>query len=72
MPDGPMLTTPPTAPSAARAEALARELWEVHATHNQAVIDFPQAHWDEVDEFNREHWRIIARAALAFLTAPCT
>ena len=62
-----MLTAWP-ALSPERTEDLARELWEVHATHHQTVIAFPQAHWDEVDDFTREHWRVIARAALAFLS----
>jgi hypothetical protein len=52
--------------SAEVVDALARELWEAHATHHQAVINFPQEHWDQVDPFTREHWRVIARTALAF------
>ncbi len=30
---------------------LARELWEAHATHHQAVIPVPQLHWDALDPF---------------------
>lgn len=47
-------------------EALARELWEAHATHHQQVINFPQEHWDQLDPFSQEHWRVIALTALAF------
>lgn len=47
-------------------DALARELWEAHATHHQAVINFPQEHWDQLDLFTQDHWRVIARTALAF------
>ena len=54
------------APSPDVIDQLARELWEAHATHHQEVIAFPQHHWDEVDDFTREHWRHIARTALAF------
>lgn len=45
---------------------LARELWEAHATLNQQVIAFPTLHWDECDEPTRQHWRSLARVALAF------
>ena len=48
---------------------LARELWEAHATHHQEVIPFPQLHWDELDSFTQDHWRHIARTALAFQPA---
>ena len=47
-------------------EQMARELWEAHATLNQAVIAFPTIHWDECDEPTRLHWRALARVALAF------
>jgi hypothetical protein len=47
-------------------DQLAQELWEAHATHHQAVIDFPQEHWDQLDAFTRGHWRYIARVGLAF------
>lgn len=46
---------------------LARERWEAHATHHQAVIPFPQLHWDELDPFTQDHWRHIGRTAIAFL-----
>jgi hypothetical protein len=49
-----------------QVDQLARELWEAHATHHQTVIDFPQEHWDQLDAFTQDHWRYIARAALAF------
>ena len=51
---------------AAVVDALARELWEAHATHHQAVIPFLQEHWDQLDPFSQEHWRHIALTALAF------
>lgn len=47
-------------------DELARELWEAHATHNQQVINFPLEHWDQLDPFSQDHWRHIARTALAF------
>ena len=47
-------------------DALARELWEAHATDHQQVVPMPTLHWDELDPFTRDHWRVIARAALAF------
>ena len=47
-------------------DQLARELWEAHATHHQEVIPMPALHWDEVDPFTQDHWRYIARVALAF------
>ena len=50
-------------------EQLARELWEAHATLNQQVIAFPTLHWDECDEPTRQHWRSLARVALAFRPA---
>lgn len=51
-------------------DQLARELWEAHATHNQQVINFPTLHWDELDPFTQDHWRHIARTALAFRPKP--
>lgn len=48
-------------------EELARELWDAHATDHQAVIPFPQLHWDELDPFTQDHWRHIARTAAAML-----
>jgi hypothetical protein len=47
-------------------DALAQELWEAHATHHQEVIPMPQLHWDELDPFTQDHWRYIARVAIAF------
>lgn len=49
-------------------ETLAREIWEAYATRNQTVIAFPTLHWDEVDEFTRGTWLLLARTALAFDT----
>jgi hypothetical protein len=47
-------------------DALAQELWEAHATHHQEVIPVPQLHWDQLDPFTQDHWRYIARVAIAF------
>ena len=47
-------------------EPLARELWEAYATRNQTVIGFPTLHWDEVDEFTRGTWLMLARVAMGF------
>ena len=47
-------------------EQMACELWEAHATLNQALIRFPTIHWDECDATTRQHWRALARVALAF------
>jgi hypothetical protein len=47
-------------------EALAKELWEAHATHHPGVIPMPQLHWDELDQFTQDHWRYLARVAMAF------
>jgi hypothetical protein len=55
-----------TQPTPEVLDALARELWEAHATHHQQVIAFPQEHWDQLDLFSQDHWRVIARTALAF------
>ena len=51
-------------------EDLARELWEAHATHHQQSISFPTLHWDELDTFTQDHWRLLARTALAFRRSP--
>ena len=47
-------------------EQLARELWEAHATLNQQLISFPMQHWDQCDGATQQHWRSLARVALAF------
>lgn len=57
---------PDVATSPEVLDALARELWEAYATYNQQVINFPTLHWDQLDPFTQDHWRHIARTALAF------
>lgn len=47
-------------------DALARELYEADALHNQQVVNFPIEHWDTTDLFTQDRWRNVARAALAF------
>lgn len=47
-------------------EQLARELWEALATLSQQLIALPMLHWDDCDEPTRQHWRSLARVALAF------
>jgi len=47
-------------------EGLARELWEAYATRHQAVINFPTLHWDDLNDFERETWMMLARMAVAY------
>ena len=48
------------------AEDLGRELWEAHATHHEALTRLPATPWDALDGWMRDHWRMLARVALAF------
>jgi hypothetical protein len=45
-------------------EDLARELWEAFATRSQSVINFPTLHWDELTDFDRQTWMMLARVAI--------
>jgi hypothetical protein len=56
-----------TDPSANPVEDLARELWETHAG-NQAGHP-PAPAWSELDAAGQNHWRMLARVALAFAKA---
>jgi hypothetical protein len=49
---------------------LALKLWDAHAAHHQVVMPMPQLHWDELDALTQDHWRYIARVALAFRPPP--
>jgi hypothetical protein len=50
-------------------EDLARELWEAHATHHEALTRLPAQPWEELDAWMQNHWRMLARVALAFADA---
>ncbi len=45
---------------------LARELWDAHATNHEVALPLSVLCWDELDTFAQDHWRVIARTALAF------
>lgn len=47
-------------------DALARELWEAHATHHEQLTRLPAEPWEALDDWMRNHWRMLARVALAF------
>jgi len=66
----PLTPRPDVATGPEVLDALARELWEAYATYNQQVINFPTLHWDQLDPFTQDHWRHIARTALAFRPGP--
>jgi hypothetical protein len=50
-------------------DQLAKELWDAHAMHHQTVIAMPELPWDGLDPFTRDHWRYLARVAIAFRPA---
>jgi hypothetical protein len=47
-------------------EPLARELWEAHAIHHEALTRLPAEPWDALAPWMQDHWRMLARVALAF------
>ncbi len=58
-----------TDPSANPVEDLARELWEAHATHHAELSHEPAQAWGGLDAWTQNHWRMLARVALAFANA---
>jgi hypothetical protein len=58
-----------TAPAANPVEELAREQWEAHATHHEALTRLPAEPWEKLDGWMQNHWRMLARTALAFADA---
>ena len=58
-----------TEPSANPVEDLARELWEAHATHQEGPASSAAAPWAALDGATQNHWRMLARVALAFAKA---
>jgi hypothetical protein len=57
-------------PAANPVEALARELWEAHSTHHEALTRLPAEPWEALDAWMQNHWRMLARVALAFVAGP--
>jgi hypothetical protein len=47
-------------------EALARELWEAHATQHEVLTRAPAEPWERLDGWMQNHWRMLARTALVF------
>lgn len=50
-------------------EALARELWEAHATHHEALTRLAAEPWEKLAPWMQDHWRMLARVALAFASS---
>jgi hypothetical protein len=55
-----------TSSSSNPVEELARELWEAHATHHEALTRLPAETWEKLEGWMQDHWRMLARVALAF------
>jgi hypothetical protein len=53
-------------PSQTPVEDLAKELWEAHAVQHEALTRLPAEPWDGLDAWMQNHWRMLARVALAF------
>ena len=47
-------------------EDLARRMCEAYASRHQPVSKFPALHWDELDDYTRETWRMVAKVAIEF------
>jgi hypothetical protein len=58
-----------TDPSSNPVEDLAHELWEAHATHQADPSGPPGPAWGELEAGTQNHWRMLARVALAFAKA---
>jgi hypothetical protein len=56
-------------PAPEQVDALARELWEAHATHHEQLTRLPAEPWESLDSWMQNHWRMLARTALAFADA---
>jgi hypothetical protein len=57
-------------PSQNPVDELARELWEAHATHHEELTRLPAQPFGELDGWMQNHWRMLARVALAFAAGP--
>jgi len=54
-------------PSEQIVEDLARELWEAHGTHHEQLTRLAAPPFEELDGWMQNHWRMLARVALAFV-----
>jgi hypothetical protein len=46
---------------------LARELWEAHGAHHEQLTRLAAPPFDDLDGWMQNHWRMLARVALAFI-----
>jgi hypothetical protein len=56
-------------PAPEQVDALARELWEAHSLHHEQLTRLPAEPWEALDGWMQNHWRMLARTALAFAAA---
>ncbi|MEO6339576.1 MAG: hypothetical protein ABIO39_06030 [Caulobacteraceae bacterium] len=51
-------------------EDLARELWYAYVVRHQQVLSLPMLEWEDLSDFDRQTWIMLARLSMSFWTDP--